>query len=1168
MLTVYKASAGSGKTFTLTLQYIKLLLGIKTDSGDNGTTQSYRLNHKKYGAIEHFRHRHILAITFTNKATEEMKTRIVDQLVNISRSSNDNIKSDYVKDLTNCFGCSIDELAETAGNALSELLSNFNDFNVSTIDAFFQQVLRSLAYELDSPGNYEVIINSTPVTYQAVDLMLDEFNRDINNPLFANFKDILKDFMKEQYEAGNSFNIFNRNIGIHNNLIHKVSDLFDEKYQLISDDFRHWLETVNRDGSALRNLSSDIFAWRKQTFQKLSKEADDLLTDLSTKFADALTSKFKNFVSNFKLPPKEFYKKKSIAFDYVYNNSFPEDYVFKKAYYSNNDTSADLDFIGSRLQTMMKQMHACADALTIVNEISTYAFMRFTSIFIDKIRETDNIIVLADTNELLGKVMQDEGEISFIYEKLGSTLENFLIDEFQDTSRMQWQNLRELIYNGVSFGHDSLIIGDEKQAIYRFRNSDSSMLHSEVEAEITDRHQPFRLNFSDTNWRSSADIIKFNNTFFTRAAAALNEESYDTVTQKISSQKTDLDGYIHFFNIPKEGLEVPIPQTEDLPADSPKTTVFDQIDIMIQEIRRQHESGYPWNKIAVLVNKTEEGIRVANALLEEDIPLITEDALLINNAQSVRLIVSIMQLFANTNMHYEFDSTTDHRYTHFSSESLGKFDFEYYSSLKKNNNDEEKAVLDAINATFAEGRSDSMMNELKAIAKVNPSSLTSLVETIISMRIPDEQIKKELAYISAFEDLVAEYISQHGNNLVAFLKWWNSVSSKLSIQSPPDADAINIMTIHKSKGLEFDCVHIPYAAWNLQGNTSKNDNVWVRTNTLSKPETLPQSIWQSMPPAIRVRLDKNTALNFSIFKKLKDENVKERQTDGFNKTYVAYTRAKRELCVYYNADVDFGQTILATANMLPSPTEISNPDLYTTIQANEKGDIIVGKPTQYIPDKKQPVEQIYIYKTGMFKPNEIIDGFPIYTDGIGAKITSLEMLIDDEDTNSVDDDPKKLINYNLDKAADRGDRLHFVLSRISRIRKPRDIEHALRPSFFYKFTEQDKADINRFFNTDATQPYVDRWFKNQKRALNEVTIYDENAPSPDERSHRLDRVVWNNDNSIDIVDYKFTTETKLDHDTQVRTYMRLVKQVFPNATVRGYIWYADVNNGMVKQVTL
>ncbi len=1193
MLTIYKASAGSGKTFQLAKEYIKLLLGIKEEKP--GKTAVYHLN--KGANRKSNLHRGILAITFTNKATEEMKNRIIDELVLITKRDPD---SNYLKDLSKTFQCTVDELAKVADRALHELLLDFDNFNVSTIDSFFQQVLRSLAYELDYPGNYEVVIDSSTITAQAVDLMLDNFNYNFDSKDSKSLRNQLMTMMRDRCNEGKDFNVFNRNMALHGEVVKSVGDLFDEKYQIISKEFEEWLADPASDITAYRNalkrhIKGETDKDGNVTFKGIemqNKEAADAIlkhlndNDVFSQMKSNLAGFFRNLGSC----------------DYIVNSCFKDgnmttsvreasecnfQYFFKSKNIIDDKTNS---LLCEKVPAVIERCKQWATYKSLLAAVDTYNFMLHTDKFIKQIRNDNNLVVLADTNELLKRVMGDPDEISFVYEKMGVRLHNFLIDEFQDTSQMQWGNLKQLVYEGLSTQNDSLIIGDEKQAIYRFRNSDSSMLHHTVEQETVrdfNDHDKVSTIHSDTNWRSAPDIIRFNNSFFGRMAKRLNIPGYENVVQQISDKKKDVPGYVRLINIS-------VPK-----ASKAKGEKIDVLDLMLKEINLEIERGYQLRDIAVLVNTHSEAKKIANFLLNNKIEITTDEALVLNRSQAVRLIVSIMQLVADAK-DVEFkghdtdqeSSQDEHKIYASATDKIGKFEYEYVKGLNDEHLSEEAAIDRALKRTFNDDNKFTAKSDVSDIAKVNPSTLHTLVEHIIEQRITQEHRTKEIAYISAFQDVVMDYASIYGNDIRAFLRWWGENSKKFTIKSPNEINAVKIMTIHKSKGLQFNCVHIPNGAYNLLGDPTKTESTWLRKDEIPNKETLPADILATMPAAIRVTFDKYANIPDGIFKALWDKNHKAREIDGFNKYYVAYTRAERELFVYYDCNDSFGKEIINVAKMEENGDDcldkddncageggtrkpVFHPELHHNIisfadKDKPEGNFTIGEPTHPLKKDNTEISEAELAeraraleaKKETFKdfptPSALVSEYPVMVSGEGTKITTVEALVkDDNGTVNEESSEARIRKEHLDMAAERGERLHYILSRINRINGDEDIERALRRSFTVDITDQDAKDIHKFFNTPETQEFVDRWFRNHDHAANEMSIHFIHTEKNEPQTRRPDRVVWNVDGSIEVIDYKFTGEKDGEHNSQVSLYVNLLRRIYPNRTVRGYIWYAD-----------
>ena len=1119
MLTVYKASAGSGKTYTLTKLYLKMLLGIKQPGG------SYLLNHSDFATPERNRHRHILAITFTNKATEEMKERIITKLDELAETPE---QSPYTEEFTALFGCTPQQLAQTARLALNDLLYDFREFNVSTIDSFFQQVLRALAYELDYPGDYEVELNSGAVVSEATAQMLDNFNYNPETDSGHVLASTIRQFMLAERQRGRAFNIFNRNIKVHKQLVRRAQNIFSERYQLVAREFEEW----TKDPEALTTMQSNLENWQKS----LADTLPDAIAALREEVADG-GFEWDKHVSSFmrklleKLADPANLTASELAKSKTYQSLYQAraeggwgGYNKKASETSGYEHTRRLLAAGRKIAKTLARYFAAGSML---GEIQTYRFMNLVNGFVSKFRSDNNIILLADTNRLLQRVT-DEGNVPFVYEKMGVNLRHFLIDEFQDTSRMQWQNLMPMVEDGLSEGHDSLIIGDEKQSIYRFRNSDSNLLRVEVERHFGTQVDKHGLTPAEnTNWRSAPGIVRFNNTLFKALAANLDINSYGNVVQGIASKNDAKTAYVKF--VSTKGMPEVDAEPEDL-----------RIKAMIAEITRQHEAGYRWSDIAVLDARRRVVAKASLALLAAGIPVATDEALLVDSAQSVKLIVSILEMLRRG------DSVVEEARKKAVSIRTMIVRFNYLNSLARFGDKEytPASAIEALNLAADSMNTEVSMPGAADVLGDRPSSLTTLVETIIERRIPHRQRVAEAPYLAAFHDAVLNYTSTYGNNLIGFLRWWNNIKGSLSVASPAQVDAVRMMTIHKSKGLEFKCVHVVDGSYALTGRKGSNEDTWLRV-----PRRLRR---YGMPPGVHVAFKAEATLPFSPFAVAAAMNRADRVTDGMNRNYVAFTRAERELCVYYEPDVDFGRQFVEAVESV----NFTGDPLLCTLSHNidPNGNFVMGKPTVPGYEGSEPATAGESTQTADGEPatdNIILaDEYNVTLGGEGSYITNFEALVGEEPDVA---DPTLCIDT---EATARGDRLHYALSLVRTV--PEGLEGALRRARRRGLSDDEADFLRAELNRPELQKYIERWFGKGLRTAAEMPVFVPESGSREATTFRPDRIVWHADGSIEIVDYKFTTTATSGHRRQVENYCRLLQKIYPGVRVAGALWYVDL----------
>jgi ATP-dependent exoDNAse (exonuclease V) beta subunit len=1144
MLTIYKASAGSGKTYTLALEYIKLLLGVKDDGASR-----YRLNSAKYAPDANRipnRHRGILAITFTNKATEEMKTRIINEIDALRRMpAADGKDSPYVEPLTKEFGCTRAELAEAADVALSQLLTDYQHFNVSTIDSFFQTVLRTFAREVDRQGDYDIELNDKYAINTGISMMLDDMNYGSNSKA-GGVVGWMNDFMDRKALDNKAFNIFNRDSNLLDNMSDYVNAISNEKFKSYAEATLKFLE---RD-PGLRNFHSKVAQYIKEQDENAWHAADNMaheLADLGYGLEVLKTASFFQKVLD--------------------RTEFAND-PFGGAQINNTMRAEELDDFGclynkGKLPKIGKvtqlppdefTYHLAAAARTIckayyskqiytkISEASDgLEFIGFAWKYIEQFRKENNLILLSDTNDLISRIIS-ESETPFIYERLGVTLTNFLIDEFQDTSYMQWDNLYPLVANSVAGDNDSLIIGDEKQAIYRFRNSDSSLLHYKVANEYFSEDK--RVIKGDaagenSNYRSAPDMVRFNNTIFTKIARAEEVDTYQNVAQSIPSKNAAQTAYITVKDVQHAQ------QVNGYNAAYEGTAL---------EIKRQHDAGYRWRDIVVLVRRRSEATAILNYIMtyHPDIKLASDEALLLTNSKSVRLIVSLLKLL---DVSYNEENAASHpadteqdKYGSLQDTLMMISRFEYHMSNLHSNNalsatSSEDALMAALNPD--DTSSEAIRREVNDIRRQNPSNLIALVETIIELKIPLEQRQREFAYIAAFQDLVIDYCTKFNPSIHAFTLWWDDNKDNLAVTASAESDAVAVMTVHKAKGLEWQCVHIPFASWGL---VKQNSSLWV------KLANLPFLSDDECPPVLYITSSKSLTTQYSPIKDQVLEDEREQMIDNLNSAYVALTRPRRELSVYYDSSTkspNFGELLVAA---LSAPDEYSGDatidDMYMPVNKlfdAENGNFSFGKPT--VPELKPQEQSAETVKHRPVPTYNVIHRADTAHLTSVEDATSLDAVLDignDEQKSPVDDEETS------SQRADRGLWLHYVLADM---KDYKDLDLALKrkrartPIDDDTFAEYSKV-LHRAF--DRVPQFRDRWFVNHKRALTESSIYEIN----NDKVLRPDRIVFTQDGGIEIVDYKFTAHITDSHCSQVAEYIKeLTDMGYQN--VSGYLWYPE-----------
>ena len=734
MIELFSASAGAGKTHRLTGEYIKRLF------------------------IGEAQYRHILAVTFTNKATEEMKSRILNELYIIASGR----ESRFMQELLPLVGGSQQKLRARARVILSQILHDYSLFNVSTIDRFFQSVMRAFARELGKMVSYGVELDEKSIRLAAIDRIYADLGKQENAKLLG----WMTEFAKEVVAEGEGWNIKDK-------IADLSSEVNNEGYKLLQRNAGASYGNLN--GNEVQDLKVRVKKIRALFIKRLKEIGNNGVAHMSalghspSEYKGGFRSLFCRFE---KMAKGEMQDGDSAKFKAIYNN---------KSEWVSKDKNPD-DFYSNDLNNDIKEFVDLCDTLplfrtaeAILQRINQFGILNNIQREIQTICREQNVMLLADTTELLNRVI-DGNDTPFIYEKIGTQLNYIMLDEFQDTSRMQWQNFEPLIAEIESRtshknGFGNVVVGDIKQSIYRWRNSDWQILHNFATGPIGKYSKSISL---DTNWRSLQNIITFNNSFFESAAKELDNkfasnssgnltpiaEIYKTIAQQYPKEKS---------SIPAEGyVEVRI--YDKVPKGTKETKGTDAkmrpYQATVEAIKDALCRGYSYSHITILVRKNTEGAAIAKHLLENNIPVVSSDSMLLVSSKVIRSLV------------------------------------------------ERLAAI----ATSAPAPADTD-KELRNMP------LLQLVQHIIHNELPDAA-KADMAYLNAFMDVVLKFTSEEGSNLSLFLKWWSENGTSYSI-SAPKSNAVTICTIHKSKGLEAEIIIIPFFTCKLEPEV--NGIIWCST---------------------------------------------------------------------------------------------------------------------------------------------------------------------------------------------------------------------------------------------------------------------------------------------------------------------------------------------------
>ena len=1057
-LTVYKASAGSGKTFRLAVEYIKLLIKNPESA-----------------------HKGILAVTFTNKATGEMKERIMSHLYGIWKGLPDS--SDYLERVSEELGMSGEEVSKRAGIALTHLIHDFDRFRVETIDKFFQRVLRNLSHELGLPANLRIGLNDDQVEELAVDQMIER--------LSAGDKELgwILDYISCQMSDNKNWNVtkyikeFGMNI---------FKDVYKEK--------REKINSVVGDDDKFESFRSSMYKIRDNFEKQMAKYEPRFMKILADN--GMVINDIHNYI-------RGFYKKLS-------NKAFERDKLWTKA--CNMALTDNTLWITKTLATkrpelltvtkdqldpLFQEVHEAyekgiADYYTAGLALEQINQLRLLSAIEKRVSEVNanaNRFQLSDTQQLLAQFIKDS-DSPFIYEKTGTQIDHIMIDEFQDTSTVQWGNFLVLLKDCMSRSNpdvsdvaQNLIVGDVKQSIYRWRSGDWQLLNN-IEQFFGKKQlkvEPLRHNY-----RSAKNIIRFNNAFFDVAIRNETEnEKKETGDYAVQMEKaySDVEQLIPDKNAEGGEVIVTLISKNDY-KQRMLDKVVETVDYLIAKGARQKD-------IAILLRSKKDIALIAEKFAQrKDIHLVSEEAFRLDASLAVNMIIETLTLL----LHPE-DLLTRAELAKQYQENIAKSATDFASQICGAN--EEK-----VNSLLPKAFVESLGNMMEL-------PITDLIEHIYKV-LELEKLSDQSAYVCAFYDAVCEFTEDYAPGIEALLQEWEDTMQKKTISSD-DIDGIRMLTIHKSKGLEYDNVILPFANWEL----SASDMLWCAT----EKEPFCQM------PLIPVRFDKK--MKDSFFAADYQYEQLQKTVDHMNMLYVAFTRAANNLYVLGTNGADKDER---SAIITQSLDEVAKMLEGSTLTEDGDNEVFHYGTFRKSDEKKKESSNIFMQETS--KVPVTVRTFPIPVT-FRQSNKSLEFT-------EADGEGMEALTY-----IKRGNILHNVFSQIA---TKDDVKRVLKEmeQDGILYDEVSREDLISSINKCLDNPVAAEWFSGRWRTYRECTILE--TIDGKMKEHRPDRVMTDGNSTI-VVDYKFGTP-KTGHVEQIRRYMRLLDDM-GHQNIKGYLWYVD-----------
>lgn len=967
-INIYSASAGSGKTFSLVCEYLEKLL-------ENP-----------------YAYRNILAVTFTNKSTNEMKTRILSTLYGLA--TNQSYAKDYLKKLQENTSKSEQTIREKSKEILQTILHDYSYFNIETIDSFLQKVLKNLTKEVGVGSRFDLILDESDYLEKAIE--------KLNNS--EELKDYVTELIDKRLEEGSNWN--------YNTILLELAK--DLNKQTIRESLKS--QTINTE---------EILKYAKEQ------------RNIYNKFLKDLHDKINSFKKDFN--SKEVIKSSFRKNDYaLVKEAEPfcqyEKVILKKFQNQENKERYEkiVDFFDKeRLQAFMAKLE--------IDSVYEYILLPYIKLFKEEALKEDNVFVLKDTAGLLAEMIKGN-DVSFVYEKIGTKIKHVMIDEFQDTSQLSWENFQFIANECSSNEGSTTIFGDLKQSIYRFNEGDWTIMNNLIE------ENQGKLIELDTNYRTDKNIIEFNNGFFKTLYE--NQIFKTKVEQKA---KNNEDKGLLRFNFLEKAKDI------------------DVLDKTLEEINYYISKGFNYSDIALLFRSNKKLALTAQYLKTKGISPISSEAFAFNSSRSINTIIYCLRLI---------------------------------------NNNEERIAQYALKIY---GQSEETIQKIKSINKDN-TPLIDVIDTIINLC----QIETKDVFISAFYERLIEYCQQKPQQLSLFLKYWREELKDSTISfddnqenSNTNDKKIKLLSVHKSKGLEFPIVIIPFFEWQIVNNINK---LWIDNVDSKSPIQL-----------FRANLSELEKTGNTIYQQTAQFETNEQIIDTYNLMYVAFTRAKHAL-----------STISKTTKENCCSKYLLDYLSEKEFSINENGCYVIGNDnlSKEIKEEKEKKQDIFNHN-GENITSKIEEAN--FSQQAEIKFSLSKQAQDYFDIHQTDSSEEK---------RNRGITLHNICSKIY---EEKDLETL-------SLSQEDKAVIKQMFA--ESKDY--KWFNGTYKVLNEKEIISNGEVK------RIDRIMFGKDEVI-ILDYKFTedTENEEKYHKQLKEYKQIVSQMgYKN--IKTYLWFVGIKIEEVK----
>ncbi|MCB9196065.1 MAG: UvrD-helicase domain-containing protein [Flavobacteriales bacterium] len=1024
-LKIYKSSAGSGKTYQLVLNYLSIIL--KDQNPD--------------------KFKKILAITFTNKAANEMKERIISGLTKLVEGKDERFLNDYFL----ATGIPPHELSEKASILLSRILHNYGHLNILTIDKFVHKVIRSFSRELGLSSSFELAFDFDDLLARCIDDILKDLgeNKVLTQTLIEYYQNLIDSDENPNIE----YALTEQAKVLKNEDSKEHLNYYNDK------DLPYFNEVRKKLLAECKVLRNEMLSLKVKLEGILGEERNNLKIG-TTKYFASILDDLQNNAKTIGLSESQ------------RNNVEAEKWIAASKEKTHPNTFALINAHSEEMKSLFLQIDDLGkkEAFLKLVDKNLMGFALLTNLQhkILEIKKENNLVLIGELNQIISKIILSE-PAPFIYEKIGNRFENYFIDEFQDTSTLQWMNLIPLFHDSLSKGFENLIVGDAKQAIYRWRGGDAQQFVDlpKVTQPFTDQefinssfsraHQPFTLNH---NYRSSTAIIDFNNWLFDSIIEDLNNDKIKEVYHDVTQQKTKTDNglvSVSLYDLNKEA------------------EIKEYLQILLNQINECREDNFNYKDICILTRRNKEGAEIAQFLVKNNIPITSQDSLLLSESPQVQLIFHLMKAINQP-----------------TSENVMKV-FTLFDSERDVLSLYEQYRIPASDEFYNNGFdfNEFLKNELTGFSNQEYSTYSLFDKVDLLIRLL--KFSREELFIDKFLNLIFEFQGKNGQQINRFIEYFEDNASKISIAAPDGNDAIKIMTIHKSKGLQFPVVMIP-----KQIESDKQDAIWVKSENLENIGL----------PEVSLKLSEKSLI--TEIETYYDNSIIQGNNDLLNMIYVAFTRAETRLYLSFRT---FKKS--SFPNNIHSYIE-SHPNYNS-----ETRQLVLGAK-----NKKPAIQD-----------KSVIDR-SIKIDTSNTETWRTKLLL----CSPNNDDQKKLIT--LDERT-FGIAIHEILQKIEVLSHAEEIvfKYLKKHSYLDVFKEEILSVIKSF----TEHPIIIDIYNNANRILSERSICTRNG-----EIFRPDKVIEKSD-MIYVIDFK-TGSPNEKFKQQIMAYAHLLSNIY-HLPVKSYLIY-------------